>query len=91
MGVISVASNAIPRLIKRICDEYFAENSKGALILQQRVLKFVNSLFAETNPSPIKALMSALGYCSGEIRLPLSEASEKTRELVLDEYRRLES
>ena len=89
MGIISVASNAIPTLIKRICDEYFSGNLREALMLQRRVLRLVNSLFTETNPSPIKALMNALGYCSGEIRLPLSEADEKTRELVLDEYRRL--
>jgi 4-hydroxy-tetrahydrodipicolinate synthase len=37
------------------------------------------ALFAESNPVPLKHGLSLLGHMSGELRLPLCEASEATR------------
>ena len=42
----------------------------------------MQSLFVETNPIPVKAAMSLLGFCSDELRLPLTLARSETVERV---------
>ena len=81
-GVISVMSNALPRMTRRICELYFSGNFKESLELQVRALPFIRAIFCETNPAPIKHIMQALGYCTGELRLPLSEVSAASAELI---------
>ena len=84
-GVISVMSNIIPKATKLLCDNCFSGNYFSALELQKFLLPFIKSLFIETNPSPIKYAMSIRGLCSSEVRLPLSEPRESTREKILKE------
>jgi 4-hydroxy-tetrahydrodipicolinate synthase len=40
------------------------------------------ALFVETNPSPVKYALSALGRMSDEVRLPMVPVSEATRQTV---------
>jgi 4-hydroxy-tetrahydrodipicolinate synthase len=42
----------------------------------------VDSLFVEPNPQPIKKAMELLGLCSGVVRLPLTECSAETTQLL---------
>lgn len=42
----------------------------------------MKALFVETNPIPVKAALSLMGYVENELRLPLVPASEKTVELL---------
>lgn len=81
-GVISVMSNAFPRVINRICKLYFAGLYKASLDEQIRALEVIKVLFRETNPAPIKYVMSKLGYCGGELRLPLSEVCDATKKQI---------
>lgn len=83
-GVISVASNAIPKQIKAIC-ETFKNDGKEALGMQNELLPFIDALFLETNPTPIKYAMHLLGHCRNEVRLPLAPACKKTKRAVHDE------
>jgi 4-hydroxy-tetrahydrodipicolinate synthase len=39
--------------------------------LHHELLPLFDVLFCETNPIPIKAACAALGWCDGEIRLPM--------------------
>ena len=71
LGVISVLSNPAPRQTMDICNKFFAGDVKGAAELQCRYLPLINSLFCETNPIPVKAAMSAMGFCEDYLRLPL--------------------
>lgn len=92
MGVISVASNIMPRTLSELTRRYFEGNTAGALELQKRLLPFISLLFSETNPSPIKYAMSLLGYCKSEPRLPLTEPAPLTKQKIkeaLDMYRDL--
>ena len=70
-GVISVLSNAAPKLALEICDRFFAGDVVGAAEMQCRTLPFTNALFCEVNPIPVKAAMAALGWCENFVRLPL--------------------
>lgn len=78
-GVISVMSNIIPKTAVTLCQSYFEGREKEALALQLKLLPFIKSLFIETNPSPIKYAMYKRGFCSPEVRLPLSPPRESSK------------
>ena len=84
-GVISVVSNVLPRLTSEITRLYFSGEREKSLDIQKRLLPFINTLFLETNPAPIKYAMSSLGLCSDELRLPLYLPRESTKEAVTRE------
>ncbi len=88
-GVISVMSNLIPKTSARLCQSYFEGNHSEALELQLRLLPFIKSLFIETNPSPIKYAMASRGLCSPEVRLPLSEPRESTKNEILKQLEKI--
>ena len=71
-GVISVLSNVAPKQTMEICDKFFAGDVKGAAELQCKYLPLINALFSEVNPIPVKAAMSAMGWCENYLRLPLT-------------------
>ena len=78
-GVISVASNIIPRQVAKMVNEFAAGNSAAALKLHQKYYPMFKSLFIETNPIPTKAALAMLGKCAEEYRLPLCKMSAATR------------
>lgn len=82
-GVISVLSNPMPRETHDICQKFFEGDIQGSLQMQLDLLPFVNALFSEVNPIPVKACMEAMGYCGGEIRLPLTPMEDAHREKML--------
>ncbi len=79
-GVISVLSNPMPRQTMEICEKFFAGDVKGAAELQCKYLPLINALFCETNPIPVKAAMSAMGFCEDYLRLPLVPMEKAHRE-----------
>lgn len=79
-GVISVLSNPMPRQTMDICNKFFAGDINGAAELQCRYLPLINALFCETNPIPVKAAMSAMGFCEDCLRLPLVPMENAHRE-----------
>ena len=81
-GVISVVSNLLPKETKAICQLFFDGKISDSLALQLRLLPLIKSLFLETNPSPIKYAMSQRGFCSPDVRLPLAEPRESTKEEI---------
>ncbi len=81
-GIISVASNVFPLEMHTLCSLWFDGRHDECKTLYYELLPFFKALFAETNPIPVKAIMEKLGFISGEIRLPLTSASEKTVKLL---------
>lgn len=88
-GVISVLSNLIPGKTSSICKKFFAGDVAGALAMQKEYLKLINLLFCEVNPIPVKAAMSALGFCEDFLRLPLTPMETDHKEKLLAEMKRL--
>jgi len=78
-GVISVASNIIPRQITRMVNAFTAGNADAALRLHQKYYPMFKDLFIETNPVPTKAALAMLGRCAEEYRLPLCKMSAANR------------
>ena len=81
-GVISVLSNLMPRSVVGLCRAYADGNEALALREQLRLLPIMNAMFRDTNPVPVKYAMSLSGLCLEDVRLPLSELSEATRESI---------
>ena len=81
-GVISVVSNLLPKLTHDICARFANKETDDSLKMQLEILPLIRALFAETNPAPIKHAMSLVGLSGGELRLPLSEVRESTKELI---------
>lgn len=80
VGVISVASNAIPRRISAMVAAAGRGDYGGALAEQLRLLPFIDALFAESNPIPVKAVLEMMGKASSAVRLPLLPATAGLRE-----------
>ncbi len=87
MGAISVLSNAFPLEALGITNAFWRGDCDTSLHLQRKLLSRAKSLFTETNPTPIKYVMSKMGFCSAEVRLPLSEATEATKAILEEEFR----
>ncbi|NCW13552.1 MAG: 4-hydroxy-tetrahydrodipicolinate synthase, partial [Chitinophagia bacterium] len=55
---------------------------KSALALQDKLTDLHNAMFCETNPIPVKYAMSLMGLCSPEIRLPLCQPNDSSKERI---------
>ena len=79
-GVISVLSNILPAETSRMANLALEGNYKDAAAIQLKLLPFINAIFSETSPIPIKAAMAKLGMCEDELRLPLVPMTTGPRE-----------
>jgi len=81
-GVISVASNVLPRPIVRMVRAFLAGNPAAALKIHQQLYPIFKDLFIETNPVPVKTALAMMGLMREELRLPLVPLSAKNRALL---------
>ena len=79
-GVISVVSNILPAETSRMAEMALQGNFKEATDIQLKLLPFINALFSETSPIPIKAAMAKMGVLEEELRLPLVPMTDGPRE-----------
>lgn len=87
-GVISVASNIIPREMQDMCEAFMNGNVEEALRLQLEYKKLIDLLFTEVNPIPVKAALNEMKYIEDELRLPLTPMEEKNRIKLIQEMKR---
>ena len=81
-GVISVASNIIPGVMKEMTRLCLVNDFEAASKLQLQYMDLIDALFIEVNPIPIKAAMNLMGMEAGSLRLPLCDISEKNLEVL---------
>ena len=86
-GCISVTANVAPRLCSEMHTSWMDGDPKATLAAQQRLMPLHDALFAETSPAPVKYAASVLGKCSPEVRLPLVEPTQATKEKVRNAMR----
>ena len=82
-GVISVLSNIMPAATQKMCTDYISGNVEAARKSQLELLPLINALFCEVNPIPVKAAVSAMGYCENHLRLPLTPMEPEHEEKLL--------
>ena len=88
-GVISVAANAAPALMRNITESAFRGEWEKARAQQLKLLPFIKNLFCEVNPIPAKKAMCLLGFNAGVPRLPLTEMEEENALKLRDSMREL--
>jgi len=86
-GVISVISNVAPADMAAMVDAFAAGDLKKARALHYKMTPLIDSLFVETNPTPVKAALAMMKKISYEVRLPLYKLSdanyEKLKKIVV--------
>ncbi len=81
-GVVSVASNVIPRQISNMVRLYASGKVSRSLKIHQRYYSLFKDLFLESNPTPVKAALAMLGIIQEESRLPLVAITPRNREIL---------
>lgn len=79
VGAISVFGNVIPRGVKRLVQLALQGNWEEAKKLSDRYLPLCKALFRESNPQPVKYVVSAMGKCKPIYRLPLVLPTKQTQ------------
>lgn len=75
-GVISVVANAFPSEYSWMVKNGMKGDFTGARKNHYQLLEIINALFADGNPSGIKAALDILGYCKNNVRLPLVKVNK---------------
>lgn len=88
-GSISVLSNVAPREAVAMAEKFFAGDLAGAAELQCRTLPLISALFSEVNPIPAKAAVTAMGFGTEYLRLPLTPMEDGNRQKLFAEMRKL--
>ncbi|MDQ6830331.1 MAG: 4-hydroxy-tetrahydrodipicolinate synthase [Gemmatimonadota bacterium] len=70
-GIISVISNATPRLMSQLVERCADGDFTAARALHERLAKWMSAAFIESNPLPAKAALAMLGIAGNVLRLPL--------------------
>lgn len=87
-GVISVASNVIPRQMRDMAASWLHGEAGRALDLQVEWLPLIRALFSEVNPIPVKAALHMMGLIENTLRLPLTPLDDERAEALRREMRR---
>lgn len=79
-GLISVASNEIPRLMSDMVAAGLQGDFAAARSIQYRILPLLTGNFLESSPGPVKAVMKMLGVVENDgVRPPLAPITDATR------------
>lgn len=77
VGVISVASNIVPREVAQMVHAFAEGNAGAARALHFRLYELFKNLFVESNPVPVKTALAWAGKIGvPDVRLPLCELGE---------------
>lgn len=87
-GLISVASNIAPAMMKEMFDLVEAGKMDEANAVQDKLLPLEDACFYEVNPIPIKAAYNMLGFDAGVPRSPLTEMTEENKARLLAEMKK---
>jgi 4-hydroxy-tetrahydrodipicolinate synthase len=76
-GVVSVTSNAAPRLVAQLTELCAAGDFAAARTVHHQLAEWTTAAFVEPNPIPVKAALAMMGRISNVLRLPLVPLAEK--------------
>jgi 4-hydroxy-tetrahydrodipicolinate synthase len=88
-GVISVASNLIPKQVGDMVRAFRAGRAGEAEQIHRKLYPLFRDLFIEANPVPVKTAMARQGWMTEEVRLPLVPLQPQNRgrlEVVLEQF-----
>ncbi len=84
VGVISVIGNALPREFSRMVRLALQGEYSTALTIHHKFAELFKLLFVDGNPAGVKAMLSAMGLCENQLRLPLVPTRLTTMKQISD-------
>jgi 4-hydroxy-tetrahydrodipicolinate synthase len=78
-GLISVASNVIPRPMAEMVRAAMENDWPTARRINRMYFRLMQAHFWEPSPAPVKAVMAIMGTGNEEMRLPMVPVSKETR------------
>jgi 4-hydroxy-tetrahydrodipicolinate synthase len=81
-GVVSVASNEIPKEMHELTAAALRGDFAEARRIHDLYLDLMNLNFLESNPVPVKTALALMGLCEESFRLPLCPPKDETREAL---------
>lgn len=85
-GAISVVSNLLPGAMVRFWNAWAAGDINQAWPMARAFDPITNACFVETNPVPVKELLSLAGICQRQPRLPLMPVVESSLTFLVQFY-----
>ncbi|ARO13691.1 4-hydroxy-tetrahydrodipicolinate synthase [Ketogulonicigenium robustum] len=82
VGCISVTANVAPALCAKMQAATLAGDYAAALAYQDQLMPLHEAIFIEPGVAGAKYAMSLLGLCSAEVRSPLTELLDDTKEAI---------
>jgi 4-hydroxy-tetrahydrodipicolinate synthase len=79
VGIISVASNEIPREMAQMTRLALSGDWEGARKIQNKFIALMQANFIESNPMPVKAVLAMMGKIEEIYRLPMVPMKKETR------------
>jgi 4-hydroxy-tetrahydrodipicolinate synthase len=83
-GVISVASNEVPREMSQMVEAAERGDFVAARTIHASLLPLMLINFVESNPIPVKAAMAAMGLLEDAYRLPMVPARAESRTRIVN-------
>lgn len=79
VGIVSVASNEIPKEMSEMTAAALDNDWKKARAIHRRYVKLMQANFIESNPMPVKAVLAMMGRIEETYRLPMVPMKRDTR------------
>ena len=83
-GVISVIGQGLPQEFAGMIKLALNHKGQEAYKIQYKLMPIIDLIFKEGNPAGIKSLLSYLGLCQPEVRLPLVKATQDLKREIAD-------
>ena len=77
-----MTANVAPALCAQLHDAWNAGDLTTCFAIRDKLSPLHDVMFCETNPVPAKYALSLLGKCLPDVRLPLVELSEASKQRV---------
>jgi len=86
-GVISVTANVKPDLMRNICNSALNGDIEKSRSINRKLSNLHKAMFVDSNPIPVKWLMTYLGLINKGIRLPLVELDKKYQKSLIEIFK----
>jgi 4-hydroxy-tetrahydrodipicolinate synthase len=80
VGLVSVASNAIPAQMAQMVREAMTGDWAAARAINGKYLRLMQAHFCEPSPAPVKAVLALMGQIEETLRLPMVPVTAATRQ-----------
>jgi 4-hydroxy-tetrahydrodipicolinate synthase len=80
VGLVSVASNALPAQMAQMVRAALTGDWVTARAINCKYLELMKAHFAEPSPAPVKAVLASMGRCEEILRLPMIPVTAATRQ-----------